>query len=365
MITSGAIDPVGFVVNELAARGALLERANGGAVAVLPPELAARLELPEAFTLADAPSDRTVGRTIGCGLGSPILDRFVTEVRARVPLASVTWQAEPPRLAVAEHLATRIVVRNGLADILGVAYASATYLAGVFAWTAEADDRYQGMTLVVAHATTASEPDRSTIAAIEALLAGDDPRVIHERDARSAINGVGAIANRVPLEIGPRLDEVNAAVARRRERERARIDDYFLSLIAEAKEPRRQVPLAAIEARVAALRAEHAAKLRDLGARYTMRVRIEPVALAAIATRVAEIRLRLRRRKGQRELPLHVPPGARAPDALACLACPATTRAPLLCDDALHVLCELCAPDIGGRPRCPACRPGGPPRIGS
>ena len=354
MIDRGGIDPVGFVVDELAARGALIERGDGGAIAVLPAELAARLEVPEAITLADAPGDRT----IGCGLGSPLLDRLVTEVRAAVPVASVTWQAEAPRLPAAERLAERIVVRNGVADVLGVAHASATYLAGVFAWTAEADDRYQGLTMVVAHAATGSEPDATCIEALGALLAGDDARLIDERDARGATGGARVIATRAALAIGPRLDEVGAAVARRRDRERTRIDDYFGSLVAEAKRPRRQVARGAIEARVAALRAEHAAKLRDLGARYTLRVRIEPVALAAIATRVAAIRLRLRRRKGERELALHVPPGARAPDALACSACPATTRAPLLCDDALHVLCEACAPEVGGRPRCRACRPG-------
>ena len=353
---AGALDPIGFVVDELAARGALIERGDSGAIAVLPPELAARIEVPETITLADAAGDRT----LGCGLGSPLLDRLVTEVRATVPVASVTWQAEAPRLAVAERLAERIVVRNGVADVLGAAHASATYLAGVFAWTAEADDRYQGMVMVVAHAGTGSEPDATCLTALGALLAGDDPRMVDERDARGAIGGAGAIAQRAVLAIGPRLDEVGAAVARRRDRERARIDDYFGSLIAEAKRPRRQVARGAIDARIAALGAEHAAKLRDLGARYALRIRAEPIALAAIATRVAEIRLRLRRRKGERELALHVPPGARAPDALACSACPATTRAPLLCDDALHVLCEACAPEVGGRPRCRACRPGRP-----
>jgi len=249
-------------------------------------------------------------------------------------------------------------VRNGVADTLGVAHASATYLAGVFAWTAEADDRYQGMAMVVAHAGTGGEPDTTCLAAIASLIAGDDARTIDERDARGAGGRVGTIAKRAALAIGPRLDEVGAAVARRRDRERARIDEYFASLTAEAKRPRRQVARDAIEARVAALHAEHGAKLRDVAGRYTLRVRIEPVALAAIALRVAEIRIRLRRRKGERELALHVPPGARAPDALACVACPGTTRAPLLCDDALHVLCETCAPEVGGRPRCPACRPG-------
>lgn len=354
MIDRAALDPLGFVADELAARGALVERGDDGALAVLPAQIAQSLELPETCALADTASPGVAGY----GLGSPLLDRLVSDVRASVPVASVTWRAEAPRLANAERLADRIVVRNGVADLLGVAHASATYLAGVFAWTAEADDRYQGMTLIVVNAATGAEPDPPCLAAIATLIAGEDDGVSDARDARGAIGGARILATRSALAIGPRLDEVGAAVGRRRERERSRIDEYFASLISEARRPRRQVARSAIDARVAALHAEHQAKLRDLALRYTVRVRIEPVALAAVAMRVAELRLRLRRRKGERELALHVPPHARTPDALACVACAGTTRAPLLCDDALHILCETCAPDTGGRPRCPACRPG-------
>lgn len=348
------LDPLGFVVDELGARGALVERSDAGALAVLPPPLARDLDLPEAIALADAAGEQA----IGCGLGSPLLDRLVAVARASVPVASITSLAEAPRTQVAERLAERVVVRNGVADVLGTAHASATYLAGIFTWTAEADDRYQGMTIIAAHAATGAEPDPGCMAMIEAAIAGGDARWTEERDARGATGGAAVVARRAALAIGPRLDEVGAAVARRRDRERARIDAYFASLIAEARRPRRQVARGAIEARVAALHAEHSAKLRDLTARYTMRVRLDPIALVAIAMRVAEIRIRLRRRKGEREIALHVPPYARAPDALACVACPGTTRAPLLCDDALHILCEACAPDAAGRPRCPACRPG-------
>jgi hypothetical protein len=248
-------------------------------------------------------------------------------------------------------------VRNGVADLLGAMHASATYLAGIFTWTAEADDRYQGMTIIAANAATGAEPDPGCLSMIESLIAGIDPRMAEERDARAAMSGAAAVARRAALAIGPRLDEVAAAVARRRDRERARIDEYFGSLIAEAKRPRRQVARGAIDARVAALHAEHTAKLRDLTARYTLRVRLDPIALIAIAMRVVELRIRLRRRKGEREIALHLPPCARTPDALACVACAGTTRTPLLCDDALHILCETCAPDAAGRPRCPACRP--------
>jgi hypothetical protein len=362
VIDHAALDPLGFVADELAARGALVERGDDSALAVLPPQLARELDLPETCALAGTAGPQAVG----CGLGSSLLDRLVSDVRASIPVASVTWLADPPRLATAERLAERIVVRNGVADVLGVAHASASYLVGVFAWTAEADDRYQGMTMAVVNAATCAEPDPTSQAAIATIIAGDDgDRVTDARDARGATGGARTLAARSALAIGPRLHEVGVAVARRRDRERSRIDEYFASLINEAKRPRRQVARGAIEARVAALRAEHQAKLRDLTARYTVRVRVEPVALTAVAMRVAEIRIRLRRRKGERELALQVPPHARLPDALACVACAGTTRAPLLCDDALHLLCETCAPDTGGRPRCPACRPARDARRGS
>jgi len=352
------LDPLGFVADELAAQGALIDRGERATTALLPPPLAERLALPELVELTAAQREGA----ISCGLGSPLLERMIGQVRARIPVASVAWEAEPPRIVSAERLAGRIVVRNGVADLLGAEHAPATYLVGVLAWTAEADDRYEGMTTAIVHAGSGGEPDRASAGAMGRLLGGGDPRVVDHGSARTAEAAAALLGVRASLAIRPRLDEIVAAVARRRDRDRARIEDYFTSLIAEARRPRRQVAPAAIEARVAALTAEQLAKLRDLTARYALRVRLEPVALAAVSTRAARLRLRLRRRKGERELTAYVPPDARAPDALACAACPRTTRAPVLCDDALHLLCEACAPQAAGRPRCPACsarpRPG-------
>lgn len=346
----GPLDPLGFVTAELTRRGALLERSNDSALALLPDDVARSVGLPESVRLAADPADGIVG----CGIGSPVLDQLVGDARTGLPVARITWDSEPPRATHAARFAARVVVRNGVADVLSVAHASATYVAGVIAWTAEADDRYQGLALNIVHSVTQSEPDASTTENISALLATDEIAA-GLGDLREGIGGGPTIAKRAASAIGSRLDEIGVAVMRRRDRERTRIDDYFASLVAEAQRPRRNVDKGAIAARVAALHAEHAAKRRDAAARYTLRVRFEPVAFVAIDVRVLEIRLRMRRRKAERELALHVPPGARSPDALACIACPSTTRAALLCDDALHILCEACAPEAGGRPRCPAC----------
>jgi hypothetical protein len=355
VIDAGALDPLGFIADELTARGALLERADTRVLAIVPPPVARELDLDEMTWLTRDPGSDG----IGCGLGSPLLDRLINDVRAVVPIARMAWAHEPPKLAVAERLASRLVVRNGVADILGVAHASATYVTGVFAWSAEADDRYEGMTSVVAHATSSGQPDELATAALMRCLLDPEPDAVVELAGPGSPvprTTCSALAHRATLAIGPRLDEVGAAVARRRDRERGRIDGYFASLVAETKKPRRQIAREAIDARLAALRAEHDAKLRDLAARYVLRIKLEPIAFATIATRVAEVRLRLRRRKAEREVALHLPPGARTPDALPCAGCTATTRAPVLCDDALHALCETCAPDAGGRPRCPRCR---------
>src|ERR1044071_3003147 len=75
------LDPLGFVVDELSARGALVERGDRGALAVLPPLLARSFDLPDTLALADTASDHA----IGCDLGSPLLDRLVTAARATVP----------------------------------------------------------------------------------------------------------------------------------------------------------------------------------------------------------------------------------------------------------------------------------------
>jgi hypothetical protein len=59
----------------------------------------------------------------------------------------------------------------------------------------------------------------------------------------------------------------------------------------------------------------------------------------------------------EREQRLTLWPGARAVDQLPCAGCERWIGGqPLLCDDQLHVLCQVCAPSDLGRPDCPACR---------
>ena len=345
------LDPIGFVADALMARGALVERADDGtAAAIVPTAVATALGMPEVATLAAAPGPDVAF----CGLGSPLLDGLIADARRGAVVTAVRWTAEPPRPTQAEALAARLVVRNGVADPVGAATAAVTYVVAALAWVAEADDRYQGLITVVVEAGSGAEPDLPTQAALARVITGHDAE---EVTSTAAVPGHVAdlLSRRGRAHVAAAVAPIEAGVARRREREAGRQRDYFRQLVSEARRPRRAIAASAVAARVAAIEAEAAAKRRELDDRYRLRVRITPAAVAIVSARVAAVTLRVRRRKLERELQLHLPPAARQIDALPCAACAATTRAIVLCDDAMHLLCEQCAPIATGRPACAAC----------
>ncbi len=69
-------DPVTFVASALAARGALIEREVDQVLAVVPPELARALDIPEEVRLSSHAG--TTGAS-ECGLGAPLLEELVAD----------------------------------------------------------------------------------------------------------------------------------------------------------------------------------------------------------------------------------------------------------------------------------------------
>ncbi|MSP59782.1 MAG: hypothetical protein EXR72_05465 [Myxococcales bacterium] len=347
---SGAlIDPLGFTLEALVAGGALVEQAQGGAMAVLPAEAARDLGLAEEVRLGldlDAPG------VVPCGLGTPLLERLISQARARTPVAAVRLDLDGPRIAQARAVAERFVVRNGLADLVDATPGEATYVAAAIAWVAEADDRWEGTFTVVVEARDGGAPDEE----FAALL--DPARCLVRRSPSTATvppSAVAWIARRAACTAGATVAEIRDSVARRQTRDHARIVEYFAALITEARRPRRATAPEAITAKLGQLVAERDAKVRDLATRYAVRVSLAPAAVVCATARTVNLRLHLRRRKAARDLVVRLPAGARALDRLACEGCPATTPRPALCDDRLHLLCEECLPTTQGRPRCPAC----------
>ena len=349
-------DPVVFAASALAAAGALIERGTDQALAILPPELARALDLAEEVRLS--PQVGAAGTT-ECGLGAPLLEKLVAEACATVPVASIELSGPPPRPDRAIAAAGRFAVRNGVRDVVGTSPGAATYVFAALSYTAEADDRYQGLFEIVFDATTGGGPDPALADRLD-LRRPDPLRGSAQARPLSMERAADILLARAEHHLETRMVGILEGVARRRDREHARIAEYFATMMAESAAPRRAIAPEAIAAKLDRLRAERDAKLADLTSRYAVRVDFSAAAIVLARVPVTRVQLRVRRRRQTRDLFLQLPVSAGAVDLLACDACPRLTAQPLLCDDALHILCQECAPSASGRPRCQACRR--PPR---
>lgn len=346
-----APDTLAFAASVLESRGALVEHELGRVLALVPAELARTLELPESAELvAGAPS----ADQIACGLGSALLDRLIADARSASPVASVQLDVAPPRASAARALAERFVIRNAVYDMREVRSSRAVYAAAWLSWSAQADDRHDGLVRLVACADDGSEP-ASGWSELPDPTDAQRTLALLPMPGLTARGAVPFVAARTERAVRDAVHPIAASTQRRHARDHARIGAYYDALIEEARNPRRRVDRAALDAKIAHLAAERDAKLGELEARFALGVSLEPVAILLVDVPVAEVVLHVRRRKREGDLVVRLPAGAGALDLVSCDGCRGATSKPLVCDDALHRLCERCVPSAEGRPRCPAC----------
>ena len=361
-------DPLSFALDTLAARGALIDRfpppdssenvvdgGDGEAMALLPPQLSSALGLGEELRLVGGPAAVPESGRTPCGMGTPLLEQLIMGERGRVSVAAARLDLERPREAQARHAGERFAVRNGLSDVTEVIVGEAVYLFAAVAYVAEADDRQEGLLAFDVECASGAVPDDHMTPWLDPLRVPS--RLLPLRSLPGAIEiAAPHVARRAAHLARAAAGPLAESVARRQRREHGRICEYFSALIVEAKNPRRRADPAAVAAKVAHFVAEREAKLRDLDLRFRLRVSLVPAAVVAVIVPAASVRLRLRRRKAERELVLRLPAGARSLDAPPCDGCTGEAARPVLCDERLHLLCEVCAPNAEGRPHCPACR---------
>lgn len=356
-MSDGLPDALLFVARALTARGALVERVGPRAVALLPPELARALDTAEELTVAATGE----GDAVAAGVGSPLVERLSADARAAPRWCATQPTLDAPRVTHATALAARLVVRNGLADVLDASTGEGVYLRASVAWAVEADDRYEGITHVLTSGD-GGEPDAPFARALDLGATDDDAPPTLALDPTTLRAPLAFVPARVARSLDDATADAIASIERRHARDHARMAEYFSGLIAELGAGRRKVDPAALAAKAQTLAAERDARLGDLSLRYAAKVTTSPVALVFARAPVARVRLRVRRRKAERELRVTLPGGAAALDRLLCEGCLGSTPKPAVCDDALHVLCERCVPHAQGRFECPACARRSEPR---
>lgn len=338
-------DPLRFTRRALEARGGLVDPDEGGLSALLPLPVARELSLPEAVELG-LHGD---GGRVPCGIGSPLLEALVEEGRRHAPITALQVGGRAP-VAAARSLAASYVIRNGVSTVGLVSASEAWYLRVALAWRVEADERHEGVVLASVCPQDGALPAED--AAAGWLPGALDAEPATPPDPAGAPTWVARLAPRV---VNPVAVPLLALVTRREEREHARLVAYYGAMITETARPRRKVDPSSLKAKLDHLVAERDSRLADLAHRYGARISVRLAGALWARVPVATVALSARRRKGQRELILRLPAGARTFDRLPCAGCDGWTDRPALCDDRLHVLCETCAPESTGRPRCGAC----------
>jgi hypothetical protein len=347
-------DPVAFVSDALAAQGALVESTDDGCLAVLRPEMARDLRVPETCTLA-TDLNRAAPDAVSCAIGSPLLERLAESARANVPFAALASAAAAPRVGQARAQAERFAIRNAVFEVTEAGPVDTPYLLAWFAWRADADDRYDGKIALALHADDGSEPDGALSTLVDPARSANGLTLGLFPPSPPSRSVMELLVRRATTAARAAIVPACAAVARRHERDYRRIDEYFAALARDAKAPKRRIETAALAQKMAHLSRDRDAKLRDLAERYSMRVSLEPVAFVALTIPSVRVQLRVRRRKREGGIVLRLPATAASLDRLTCAACGGTTAHPAVCDDALHILCENCVPNAQGRPNCGAC----------
>lgn len=346
-------DPIRFAVRALEARDALSDEDEQGPYLLLPEKEARVLQVPTELRLAERPD--TPG-SVFCGLGSSLLDQLCQGLRSEPVGTSVRLDAPAPRPAQATSLAQRLVFRNAIHEVQDAGPMLTTYLTLALTYVAEADDRNEGLLVKTVALADGAEPDSSLRAVLDPTGWSEDlPLEPWPPEDSSA-----ALARLLPrlqrqveaVHLPPLLD----SLGRRKQRDHERIEAYFAELIGEARAPRRKTDEEAIARKVEHLLSERDTKLRDLDARYALRVRIQVAAVVQTAVPSLVVKVLVRRRKESREVRVRLPARAAALDTFRCEGCGEATTRPAVCDLKLHLLCEACVPVAQGRFDCPACR---------
>jgi len=343
-------DPVGFAARLLRRRGALVEAGPARVEAVLPPELAAELGIPEHVVLASARE----GGTHVIAYGSALLERMVASATSAVPWASVRAKVAVARESQARAAVEALVFRNGVFDIGVFRADTGRRLIAHAAFTLHGDERREGLCAAAASLGSGTE-----VVGFEEAVAG----ALEEEDSTTPRRALFAGARTALTACATKAAEATTAfregMQRRFARDQERLEAYFGQLVAELdrREKRLHGGALDLEEKRRVLKRERTAKLEALSARYVVRLELRLVAALVVEAPVLCVPLELRRRKATRTIEVEFDCATRRLVALPCDACDAPAPRPAACDDAFHLLCETCAPRSEGRVVCPACRP--------
>jgi len=372
-----------FVADLMERHGAAVEMLEGDRLQVLASlPLQAALGWPELAQLSfgSKPSEHA----IPIDLEGDWLDRFGSLFRenGRWAERQLTWTDAPQALCDPERLLDRALdLPNAVWRFQGVRATFARCLILAFRYSALSDEKREGLVWIGFNLSTGAVLDE-VVARMRPLLAREQWRA-PDHAARPGAGGCEPAAlethiralldHQIRLELEPFL----RATRRRLERDRNRVHEYHadlhdasmkrLAALAGTEGEKSQADRRREQLRVVAIEREYQAKLDDLRHHHAIRVVVEWVQTLELYVPVQRFYVIIRRRKGERQIPLDWHPSVRLMEPPPCDWGLGIDRIRLVCDEKLHLTepagqapCQSCT-----KPWCRACHPGRCPRCGT
>jgi hypothetical protein len=336
-----------FAAELIELEGGAVERSADGVSALLPGPLARDWSVAEELLLSDA-----AGAAQQLAYGSELLEQMLATATRGVSVAAVNLEQPAPRASLIKAAAERWTLRNGLVSVGDIRVCLTARLQLFALATLHGDERREMVVSSVLSTRSGTEVDGFEEAIVGVSAAGDSPLPNLPEALLAA--GLRACERRALVQAASFRD----GMTRRFERDRERIEVYFEDLVRELDKRARKGKLdpAVIADKRRALFADRAAKLEALAARFVLRIELAPIALRTLEVESGFASITLRRRKASRTLELEYDGATRRMVAPRCDGCGGSAVKPAACDDALHLLCEACAPRAEGRLTCAACK---------
>ncbi len=356
------------IANILELSGAAVERNHQSLEALLPVESARALQLPEHSVLNFDPQT-------GSGQGelvtyqSELVDRLYGLMQSKGLFAAIKVADQHLKQGTAAAAEGRFTVLNGLLKAVGAVEMRLNYACVNFKFTAVSDEKKEG----VAHAVI----NEHTLSAVPGLTSPLQMAAYSEGEGYLGLEAqpfpqVYATACRQAHQaIRSELADFQRSLQRRWQRDVARLNEYYQSLIEEIhrKIAKRQLEgkeREDQEARIRATELERGRKIADVRAKYAIKIEVEPVSLLRINLPAMVVTAELRCRKLSREVLLVWNPLLREFEGTPCEHCGAELYAMQLCEEKLHLLCRGCSRCEGcQRSICHRCHSGKCPKCGA
>jgi len=373
-----AEDLAAFTTQVLEHWGALVEAKGNAIEALLPEAVATRLQVPEEvrFRFAAANGTGTEEATDAqlVTYGSPVLEKIVAGLAAHGSVAVVALQGlYLKQVTPGPDIEQMFPPLNARGKCVKVEPTMVPYGIFNFRYTAVSDEKTEGIVAVavnarslaevapVAHRWREAEWQERSVHEVLSTISHPLPQLY--RRAKS-------VAQR---QIRRVLQDFHQSRERRLERDRQRLEAYYLGIAQEIRGRLQKKGLGGTEAereegKARAAERELLLKVHELQDKYAVRVQVATISVLWVLLPVLHATMAYQRRQAVREVPVFWNPLLKEWEAVACEGCRENTFAVSLCDDKQHLSCAVCSqpcPTCGRRfcrgcqPRgCPTCRKG-------